>query len=727
MTRSSTRRALLSLARAHGIQTGYLTSDGHRRIASDEVLVSVLRALGTELRHPEDADAELRALESVRARRPVAPVLAHRQGEVLDASVVLPHNPEPEEVWISIRSESGAVSRINSGDVELSRKASRYIDGAEVTLARLRIPVQLPVGYHRLEIDGPGLNGSALVVSAPGRAPRPERAWGAFMPVHALRTASDWGSGSFGDLGSLCEWIGEMGGGFVGCLPVNATFSGVPFADPSPYRPASRLAWNESYVDLESIPDVAACDRARELMCSPKLAESLGGLRKALRADPEAVAAQKRRILEALASCVWSSRSARREQLESFIDSRPESVPFARFMARCEERARPFWEWPAAEVAQSAHGAEKAGELEPRVLTHLYAQWIADEQLARAGSRGAGLYLDVPVGVHPAGFDPWYEPESFVEGVSGGAPPDAFFSEGQVWGFPPMHPHGARDSEYRHFVAVLRHVMRHASVVRLDHIMGLHRMYWVPDGAGARDGVYVRYRAKELYAVICVEAHRSSTTVVGEDLGTVPGSVRRAMDRDGLAHSFVFEFASRYSDPLPTPPQCSLASLSTHDLPTFGAYWRGLDIEERVGPDQLDRPHARALVCERARWRRAVLEKLEDPGPGEAPTTSDVSTEQALAGCLGHLAAGPAGLVMVDLEDLWGETDPQNRPGSGAGAGNFLRRARRTLEEVRSDPFAAHLLGQVNRLRRTAHNADGGARTGRATPASAAAATGGNR
>lgn len=705
MRSSSARRALRALARARGIQTGYVGHDGRRRGASDEVLMSVLRALGTDLDHPEDAEERLRALEALRTRDPLSRVVVHREGEEASVTLSVADVIDPREVWISLCSEEGERSRVRLSDVRADSGVALEVDGIRVTSRRVRIPVaELGPGYHRLEVEGPGLEASALVVSAPGKAPEPERAWGVFIPLHALRTASDWGLGSFSDLGSLCDWTAQMGGRFVGTLPLDATFSGVPFADPSPYMPASRLAWNESYVDVDSIPEMGGCDAARALIGSFELGETLERLRCARLADPEAVAREKRRVLELLASFVWSGGSQRRDELVSFARRRPEALSFARFAALCEERARPFWDWP---VRDDSSGSDRTGsdricdtaDLDPRVLVHLYAQWVADEQLASAGGRGAGLYLDIPAGVHPAGFDPWYEPGSFVSGVSGGAPPDAFFSAGQIWGFPPMHPHGARETEYRHFIAVLRHAMRHAAAVRVDHIMGLHRMYWVPEGATAGEGVYVRYRARELHAVLCLEAHRSGTTVVGEDLGTVPGSVRRAMERDGLARSFVFEFASRRRDPFPDPPELSLASLSTHDLPTFASYWKGLDIEDRAARGELDHSSAEEQRAERSDWRREVLEGLGDLGADEAQSLSESSTRKALVGCLGHLAASPARLVMADIEDLWLETEPQNRPGTGAEEANFLRRARLTLEEFRADTRSVEALEQLNTLR----------------------------
>ena len=694
----------------------------------------VVDALGADLERPEDADGCLRRFEVSRARRTLEPVVAHRIGEPLIATLRMPEKVEPTNVWLTLRCEDGALSRRKLSEVTVARTASLTADGASIVSRRLRIRVcDLLPGYHRLEVEGPGVSDSSLVICAPRRAPEPERAWGVFVPLHALRTDADWGVGSFGDLGRLGGFVRDLGGGFVGTLPLSAVFSDVPFADPSPYMPASRLAWNEAYIDIEQVPELAACAEARAIVDSPALHEQLASLRCVRLADPQSVAHLKRQALEALARFVCSSRSPRREALASFSSDRPELVAYARFRATCERLGRPFWEW-----RESPAGAPVSlDSLEGPVLTHLYSQWIAEEQLRAARSGGTGLYLDFPVGVHPAGFDPWWEPECFADGVSGGAPPDTFFSEGQVWGFPPLHPEGVRENGYSYLIAALRHTMRQASIVRVDHVMGLHRLYWVPEGASARDGAYVHYKADELHAVLCLEAHRCQTAVVGEDLGTVPGYVHRAMDRDGIARSFVFEFASTRDDPFPTPTEYSIASLATHDLPPFAAYWRGLDIEERSECGELAPARVKSMADERASWRQSVLARLEadpvvgrcapvaDPPvpldrpdqpvplappdrpdpfpslaqPADQTSTWEGSTRRVLTACLAHLSSSPARMVMADLEDLWLETEPQNRPGTGAEAGNFLRRARHTFEEVQTDPEATQLLVDVNRLR----------------------------
>ena len=724
-TARNARRALQRLARLHGVQSGYRSTDGRRRTAGDEVLVAVLGALGAELRRVEDAPDALRAALQEQRRQVLEPVVAHRAGGSVATTVTLPASVDPDQAWVSLYREDGEVDRRRLGGTgSRVTAAARDDDGPALRRHSFRLRrTGVPIGYHRLVLEAPGVEASALVVSAPSRLSAGTRQWGVSAPLYALRTRSDWGTGSYTDLGTLAAWAGEHGAGLVGTLPLFASYLDAPGADPSPYLPASRLAWSELFVDVESLPELDAAPEARTQLSSPALRDQLHRMRRSPLAHPTATMALKRRILEALAAALVAQdprRSTRRAAFDAFVASRPEVLAYARFRAARERLGGSWRAWPGdeAEAVRAAATGEDVGRSrriadDPVVAYHLYAQWVADGQLAAVaaggtGATGARLYLDLPVGVHPDGFDPWWEPGSFVEGVAGGAPPDAFFPGGQSWGFPPPHPEGARAQGYRYLIAALRTAMRHAGAVRLDHVMALHRMYWVPDGADARDGVYVTYHGDELHALLVLEAQRAGVVVVGEDLGTVPTSVERAMARDRLLSSYVFQFESTIEDPLPPEPRRSLASLGTHDLPPFAAYWRGLDIGDRRRRDLIGPEDAAAERRRRGRWRSALLSSLPAMGLAALPADGAAAEERrALEGVLNHLAAGQAEVVMVDLEDLWLEYEPQNRPGSGPEEGNFRRRAAVGLEDVVVDAGISALLRGVDARRRPELEASG--------------------
>jgi 4-alpha-glucanotransferase len=530
-----------------------------------------------------------------------------------------------------------------------------------------------------------------------------------FIPLHALRSERSWGAGDFTDLDRLVEWVARLGGRSVATLPLLAAFlEGTGQA--SPYSPASRLFWNELFLDVTAVPEIEISDQARSLLQSTWLRREIAALQKRDLVDHRGIAVAKRRILAALARSFFTAPSPRRDAFDAWLKMHPSVQDYARFRGACERRG-PWPEWPARERDGNLPARVTPTEEEARRY-HAYVQWLSDEQLsavsARARRKGIALYFDLPLGVHPAGYDVWREREAFAVGVSAGAPPDAFFSGGQDWGFPPLHPERIRDHGYQYPIACLRQLLRHAGVLRLDHVMSLHRLFWVPHGMSARDGVYVRYRPDEQYAILTLESSRAGAIVVGEDLGTVPARVRYSLRRHGMLRSHVLQFEV---DPDPRtairrPQPDAVASIGTHDTPTFASFWRGLDIEERAARRWITADEARREQLEREALRTALVEFLKGEGwLGRTQVARPVApqTETAvLRGCLAHLAAGPAAMVIVALEDLWLETMPQNVPGTTDQYPNWRRAARYRFESFRGRPQVAGTLKEIDRLRRRA-------------------------
>lgn len=662
---SRARAALAELADRHGVLRGYQDTAGRRHDADDQVLVAVLGALGAEIGSLGEAPAALAADDAARAGRMMEPVSVTAAGGPGTVALLLPPGTDTSGSWAVLEREDGAVSASPlgactqpTGSVDIG---ARRFERFEVALPGGR----LPAGYHHLRVESgparaPGITAqsSTLVLAAP-RCPPPRRVWGTFVPLHALRTAADRGIGTYGDLAALAAWTAERGGALVGTLPLHPTARD----DPSPYLPISRLAWNELYVDPVSLPELARSPAARRLLEAGSVPAV--GNRGQATVDYQRLATRQLDVLRALGAVVLREDSARRRELEHFAREHPEVVEYARFRA-CHR------------------GAEPADQ-----DVYLYAQWVARQQLSTAATAGAPLYLDLPIGVHPAGFDPQWAPEVFVRGAHGGAPPDDFFAAGQDWGFNPLHPARSRAGEYRYLRAVLRHAMEPAAAVRLDHVMGLHRLYWVPDGMDARHGAYVRYPHQELRALVAIEADRAGTVVVGEDLGTVPDEVRQDMQSDGMLRTWVYQTETSPDAPLPAPPPGALAALGTHDMARFAAFADGADIQERAGTAI---PAVEQARQERLRWRRALARTV-----GAA---TDAPVRDLLEAVLCALARSPAPVVLVDLEDLVGEREPQNRPGTGPARGNWTRRAARTLEEMAADARTTGLLTTIDRARR---------------------------
>lgn len=698
--------ALRTLARLHGVQTAYLDITGRRRAASPEALLAVLRALGAPLERAEDAADAARARRRAWWARPCEPVIVAWDGRAT-LDLRLPAARADGRWSLQLEFEGGGTSRTEPDPARLEPVRRADVDGARHVVRRCEIAETLPPGVHRLTVEAGGAVAEARVISAPLRAPVPpmlDRAWGIFLPLYALRSARDWGLGDFTDLGALLEWTAGLGGRALGTLPLLAAFLDEPF-DPSPYAPVSRLFWNELYVDPTRTPEWARSPEARARTESAAGRSELERLRAAPEVDHRAAAALKRQALEALARVLFEQGGARRAAFDRFAAEHPALEDYARFRAVAEARREPWPAWPE----RLRRGELREGDyLEDARRTHLYAQWVADEQLGAAAraADGAVLYLDLPLGAHPDGYDVWREQSRFVRAAAAGAPPDTFFREGQNWGFPPLHPDRIRDDGYRHYAAVLRHSLRHAGILRIDHVMAWHRLFWVPHGFDAKEGVYVRYRPEEFHAIAALESHRRGALLVGEDLGTVPAAVREAMARHRVHRMYVaqYSFVPDPRDPIGPVPADSLAGLNTHDMPTFAAFWEGLDLVDRRALGWLRDGEAEAEARERARLRKALLSFLRRAGR-LAPGAPADARAVAVA-CLEHLAAGPARVVLVNLEDLWAETRPQNLPGSGPERPNWRRKARHSIEELST------MREVVAPLRRLAHLRKGGDRTG---------------
>ncbi len=534
----------------------------------------------------------------------------------------------------------------------------------------LRVPVRLPLGYHRLVVEGDGVRGEAAVIAAPRRCwshvrdRSGERAglapWGVFAPVYALAGERDWGAGDLADLQWLCEQVERAGGAAVATLPLLAGFMDRPF-EPAPYRPVSRLFWNEVHLAVERVAEFGSCAEAGERWRSSALQDQVARLRMGAEVDYRTLMALKRSVLEPMAECFFDAPGPGRwEAFHSYLEGNDEAEAYARFRAAMEsegvgERRRPGGRFQT-----------------PAERYHLYCQWQMEEQLTAAAlsSDGSGLFLDMPVGVHPHGFDTQRWPQLFLHGLSSGAPPDAFFSLGQDWECPPLHPERGRESGHSYFAAALRRQMAHARYLRVDHVMALHRLFVIPVGAEPSAGTYLHYPAEESYAVLALESQRSRTAVVGEDLGTVPVGVRSSMRRHGVSRTWVFQttLSPRSRTLATTVPAGAVASINTHDMVPLAGFLEGRDIDTRVETGQSTAEEVARARSARARLvTRLTLLLPDHDGADPLPL-------RLLRCALRRMAAGRAALVLVSLEDLLMETEPQNVPGTGPERPNWRRK-----------------------------------------------------
>ncbi|MEW6771148.1 MAG: 4-alpha-glucanotransferase [Bacillota bacterium] len=678
-------RQLHQLAQLYGVETAYYNVTGLRQQAAPHALLAVLRALGAPVEKRADVCAAIRERRRKKLERRCEPVAVTWDGEPLEIEVRLPVSQAGVSAECVLELEDGAVRRWTCHLADLSETRAAQVEGDRYVVKQLRLPPGLPWGYHRFTLTLPDAASETLVIAAPRQAYTSlagpgGKTWGVFIPLYALHSARSWGAGDFGDLQNLLDWVRERGGSLVGTLPLLAAFLDEPF-EPSPYLPVSRLFWNEFYLDVTRIPELDRCPAARDLLSSPAVQHEIAALRDTPLVDYRRTMAVKRRVLEHLSRCCFSEESGRQADLRRWAAEHPAAQDYARFRATAEMQRSGWPAWPDRLRAGVLREEDRDPDAE---RYHLYVQWLADEQLKslaeQARQGGPGLYLDLPLGVHSGGYDVWRERAAFALEASTGAPPDPFFSEGQNWGFPPLHPERIREQGYRYYIACLRNHLRHARVLRLDHVMGLHRLFWIPEGVAAREGVYVRYQAEEFYAILSLESHRHQAVIVGEDLGTVPHCVRTAMGRHKINRMYVlpFELTGNPGRALHPIPADALASLNTHDMPPFAAFW------------SKEPPKMRSALTSFLRSEGWLEAENEDP-------------KAILRACLAYLSAGPARIVLVNLEDLWLEAASQNVPGTAGEHPSWRRKARHAFEEFSRMPEVLQILQEIDYLRRNTY------------------------
>lgn len=689
---------LRELASLFGVTTEYHDVFGTRRVARREALLAVLAARGAEIERAEDCPSAIEAARRAHAAPGLPTVAVAWRGEPAGLRFRVPSRALGGAFSLTGAPEDGSGWEVQ-GRLEAASPPAAGPSGDTVQVA-VALPDDLPLGRHTLRVDagaGPGASeGTLLVAPVVGCTAAAGRRWGVFAPLYGLWSRRRPAAGDVSTLETLLDWATGLGASVIGTLPLlDAFLSERPF-EPSPYAPASRLFYNELYVDLARAPELSGC---------PEAAARLEALERdraphdAATVDFRALHDARRPILAQLADRFFASPGAR-TRLEALEARRPMLVDWARFRAYGEQTGEP---WPCWADAPRDGRLDAVEVDEARVRAHLYAQLLADEQMEalarRAAARDAGLYLDLPLGVHPDGYDRYRHRAAFADGVSAGAPPDTFFVRGQDWGFAPPHPEGQRADGYAYLAACVRHHVAHARVLRVDHVMGLHRLFWVPRGFEPVDGMYVDHPAHELYAVLSLEAHRHGCELVGEDLGTVPDGVRPAMGRHGLSRMHVLQFDARpdVDAALSEPPAESVASLNTHDMPPFAAFARALDVDDRVALGLLGVAQAEAERAQRAATVAALREHLRRRGLLEDGADDD---HALLAACERALARGPAHLVLVSLEDLWLEARPQNVPGTHRERDNFCRKLARPLDDVVSDPSLSSLLRVIDSDRR---------------------------
>lgn len=533
-------------------------------------------------------------------------------------------------------------------------------DGTELRVEH-ELPVDLPLGYHQLRFLGD--DASTRLIVSPGRCQLPQepRAWGWAAQLYAARSTESWGIGDLADLRRLALWSASLGARFLLVNPLHAVAPVVP-QQPSPYYPTSRRFRNVLYLRVDEVPGASASDVDLE-----HLAATGRALNDDRHIDRDAIFRLKLDALERL----WS-RFDGDPDFERYRTEQGQALEtFATFCALAERYGGGWPAWPGEyRRPESPAVARFAAEHAGRVSFHAWLQWLLDRQLARAASR-LSVMQDLPIGVDPGGADAWAWQDVLAQGASVGAPPDRYNAAGQDWGLPPFVPHRLVEAGYEPFIETIRATLRHAGGLRVDHVMGLFRLFWVPHGLTPAHGAYVRYPARELLLILALESARAGAVVVGEDLGTVEAGVReRLAEHAILSYRLVWfeaEAPGRY-------PTLALAAVTTHDLPTIGGLWTGADLEaqRRIGLE----PNAEGFGEMRARVQSMTGVRADAPVPEIVEATYRA------------LAQAPSMLVTATLDDALGVLERPNMPGTTSAWPNWSLALPAPLEALETSALA---------------------------------------
>ncbi|MGE5442095.1 MAG: 4-alpha-glucanotransferase [Bacteroidota bacterium] len=690
-----------------GVEPDYWDIWGNHHHIHSQAKRDILGALGLSTKDTAVIAASIRELEEQSWRRRLPPVLVTQEGDRPEIPLSLPAGRAFSAVTLQIRDETGAESEFVFRPVDAVVRDRRWADDQEVLRYLVPLPHRLPMGYHVVRLADRPDEVMRLIV-APRKCYLPpslaagDMTWGISAQLYTLHRPGNWGIGDFTDLRELVDVAADVGASVIGLNPLHALFLARP-EEASPYSPSTRLFLNPLYIDVEAVPEFAECTEARAARDAADT--ELAACRELREIAYRRVKPIKLTILEALYACFLRKHDAvaagggRVEAFERFRREQGELLRrYALFESLSEEFAgTPWQQWPEPyRRPDSTEVEEFARANADRIRFFEYLQWQADEQLGRAQARALerglsiGIYRDLAVGASRDGLDAWADQQVVVQSAKVGCPPDPFNMLGQDWGIPPLHPLRLRDGGYEPFIAMLRANMRHAGALRIDHVMGLMHLFWIPADGDPTGGAYVKYPFDDLLAVLALESQRNRCLVVGEDLGTVPAGFRERMAEANVLSYRVLYF-EKDGDRFKTPaeyPGLALACVTTHDLATLAGFWQGSDLELKRRLNLYPSDDARSTDESARRWDKSLLlralagEGLLPDGIDPEDANGAPMSPALMAALHGYLARSPARILLVQIDDLMQELEQINLPGTVFERPNWRRRLSMRVDQL---------------------------------------------
>ena len=718
------------LAQAYGIQPDWTDIWGNVHHVTDEMYQALLSAMEVSAQSPTEVGAAMVRLQLATVARWLEPVLVvSEQEHTLSIPVHLPDSQQGKTFHWTLTTEDTQQrhGQFTIADLHLVGNATVAHHPESIGKFVLNLDAALPQGYHQFAIktaDSLETVSMLLVITPsscympsilqqqPDTDPKYSKVWGPAVQLYAVHSKRNWGMGDFTDLVNLIDWCRDQGATMVGLNPLHSLFPHNP-SHCSPYSPSSRMFFNALYIDPEASDDFTESAEAKQLVLSPAFQEALERLRQSADVQYDEVGRRKLDVLRLLYQNFCqnhlSKGTARAKDFNEYRQEHGHLLErFALFHALQEhfhQEDASVWGWPAWPEAYKNPENPAVREYLQTNREHVgffeYLQWQADLQLRKAGLRcqqdnlGIGLYMDMAVGVDRGGADVWANQHLFAQTSAVGAPPDEYNQKGQDWGLPPLIPEKMREEAYRSYIEILRQNMKHAGALRIDHVMGLMRLFWIPPGLPPSQGAYIHYSVDELFGILALESQRNHCMVIGEDMGTVPDVIRDRMDRWGVYSYKVFYFEKENAECYKWPDHyqdTEAVAVSTHDLPTLTGFWQGRDITVRTELDLYPTPELRERqINDRVLERMAILRLLEQRGLLPAGLTTDPASAPemtpALSAAIHQLVSQTSSKVfMVQFEDMLQQIDQINLPGTTDPVYScWKRKLTLSLEEIATD------------------------------------------
>ncbi|EJV9412669.1 TPA: 4-alpha-glucanotransferase [Vibrio vulnificus] len=699
--------ALKKVAEMARLADSYVSAWGDEALVSEETLRRLLNSLG----YDTSSDEKLLASAEKKLKKDVlAPVLVLRDGDPVEVELNLGTSARESEFNWRLETEQGEVLE---GYLQSQIVRDERAEGGPLVFA---LPKDLAWGYHKLYVSRKRRKAPyemALIITPRACFKQDslelnKKLWGPSIQLYTLRTQHNWGIGDFGDLKLLVSDIASRGGDFIGLNPIHSLFPANP-EGASPYSPSSRRWLNILYIDVSSVPEFALSAEAQQKVGSAEFQQRLQKARESHWVNYTEVAELKMSVLPLLFAEFKTrhldKNSDRARAFLEFVeeggDSLVHQAAFDALHADLHAQDSNVWGWPVFPEQyrrfDSAATQKFIKDNQEKVHLYMYLQWIADGQikeaqaLAEEKGMSVGLYRDLAVGVADSGSETWADNGNLVLDASIGAPPDILGPLGQNWGLPPLNPEVLQATGYDAYIKLLRANMKHCGALRIDHVLGLLRLWWIPKGEKATEGAYLYYPVEDMLAILALESHRHQCSVIGEDLGTVPDEIVDIL-RDAGVHSYkVFFFETSKEDGGFISPKHyadqSMAALCTHDMPTLRGFWHcddlkmGREIGLYPNEEQLnglfdDRLKCKQGILDSVRWHGYLPEGI---GHDAQYVPMDAHLSEALQL---HVAAGASALLSVQLEDWLQMDNPVNIPGTVDEYPNWRRKLSMNLEEI---------------------------------------------